>query len=133
MRRLCSTRGFGRNHAIALLLAVGFCATNLAGLYHYATVSHTRCAEHGENVHGAQAPRHVTVTDAWFAAGSGAADDHDHCGIDPWTRDRLSTWEVAAVKKAPLAGYALTVARACELGRGACVYQIAPKTSPPLA
>ncbi|HET6613205.1 MAG TPA: hypothetical protein VFG83_14510 [Kofleriaceae bacterium] len=116
------------------MLAVGFATTNLAGFYHFATVTHVRCAEHGEEMDAPLAPHHtMMVGDAWLPAGDKAPAGHDHCHIDPWTHDRRSAKHTVQLS-VPLTRTAMAPAWALiDCPRAVSVYGMAPKTSPPVA
>lgn len=105
---------------------------------HMLLVEHTRCAEHGELVHGGEAHHDAAGGDAHngSAAAQGAADArgdeaHHHCSLWSDRRDGLASIDDAD------AWFQVAEARADFTLRSAVIvprtprFQIAPKTSPP--
>ncbi len=121
-----------RRHGAALLVAT-FLVGQLTGLVHQATVQHSRCAEHGELVHGRQ------VAGQWAGLGVEAhrvpqapRDDHDACELDLATHERIASPEApAAIDAAPAAEGQVAPPLARVLGDSLAIYLTAPKTSPP--
>lgn len=105
---------------------------------HLILVEHTRCAEHGDLVHGdgahhrataEAADAHGPVLESPLAQGSG--DAHEHCVLSADRRDAL-----AAVCEASLFADATRTpepfeARVTDLGSGPERFRLAPKNSPP--
>jgi hypothetical protein len=125
--------------ASGLLLALLLAASQASAWFHAAAISHVACLEHGEAVHrpavrdgAARAPDRGAQ--AGLRADLAAADGHDHCAnaaLLRW-RDVALTAPTALAPLAPPSGL-LTPAAWCDGARGAAVYRLAPKTSPPLA
>ena len=128
--------------ALASLLLVG----NLLAYWHQATVSHARCAAHGELIHagpaahaaGAQAepPASQAIDEAagrLLARSWDAEGDHDHCQICPLTREPVR-FEQRLVLVGPAATPVAVAAppAAAPVAVAVDLVRMAPKTSPPV-
>ena len=105
---------------------------------HMLVVEHSRCAEHGELVHGGDAHPHVAAahTHGDSAAVHGTPDDgsneaHEHCALSVDRRDApLSiVARVVSTRSVPAAPD-LAVVDAVVVAR-TVLLRLAPKTSPP--
>ena len=131
MRRIQSARLQG------VILAALLVASQTSAWVHAAVVSHATCAEHGELIHaGAAAPE--TQDAAGAPAGAAVlanvptASAHEHCGAGALLRFReLALAAPIAVALVPTLSSPRVRAGAPPLVRGADVYLVAPKTSPP--
>lgn len=121
----------------ALLAVVGLFLQGSHG-GHMLLVEHTRCAEHGELIHGGESHGHlVEGSDAGaeirFEEAPAPSDDdaHEHCGHASERRDAVANLARSVVVaqsdrtgsfRDPIANHFSTRAR---------LYQTAPKNSPP--
>lgn len=115
---------------------------NLANLFHFATVAHTHCVEHGDLIHGAHdhtvdapaAPAEAGVGALSALPAGEAGHTHDACTWCMTERVRVlrptpapvPEWQVFARAGEPRAPPAAVVQ-----APGAPLYLIAPKQSPP--
>jgi hypothetical protein len=121
-----------RRHGAAFLVAT-FLVGQLFGLVHQATVQHSRCAEHGELIHGR------SVAGEWSGAWAEAhrvprspRGDHDACDLDVIGHERVAPPDPpAAVDVPPAPERAAARPHARQLGASLALYLTAPKTSPP--
>jgi len=124
-----------------LLLAVVLVASQASAWFHAVAIAHVACLEHGEAMHGGAAP----VDDAGAAQDDEAAPlgiradgatvaGHDHCANAALLRWRDVALTAPAIL-APLAPASrpMLFAPSHHVVRGAVVYLLAPKTSPPPA
>lgn len=141
--RLSTARGRGRRaRRAAPLLALAAILAQVGGTVgtyvHFALVSHERCPEHGELVHGqadgesapqrAAHPRHL---DSFEQGGGRTEDSHDACSLIAALRERaVAAGQSAGGRAEPPAAQPLP-APAVEVAAGRADYRIAPKTSPP--
>ena len=125
--------------AQGLLLAFVLVLSQASAWFHATAISHVACLEHGEAMHGPALPaRGVASVDPSLAAGVRAdlagVGGHDHCAnaaLLRW-RDVALTAPPAFVPLVPSAR-PMPLAAPSDDARGAVVYLIAPKTSPPPA
>ncbi len=123
----------------AVILAALLLASQTSAWLHAAAVSHATCAEHGEMIHaGAVAPEsdraEAEPSSPALRGDVSGVSGHEHCGSSALLRFR------DAALPAPIAvAFALTPPSSrlrdgvVALPRGADVYVVAPKTSPPRA
>jgi hypothetical protein len=125
--------------AQGLLLAVVLVVSQASAWFHATAVTHVACLEHGEAVHGAALPaREVAAVDVEAApvvrADLAGVGGHDHCAnaaLLRWRDVALSTPStLAPLTPAPRP---MPFVVSSDAPRGAVVYLIAPKTSPPPA
>jgi hypothetical protein len=137
----------------ALLLIAALLVGKVATFVHQAAVTHTRCAEHGELVHGEEtaAADRAGGLAGWYQAlrhraadlGADPADelrrlaagddhDHDHCWATSATRIRAAQADRSGALPAPPESAAVRGVDRIQRTGGA-LYRTAPKTSPPTA
>lgn len=133
------------SHAWLSLTAIlaALCLALPAQLVHFVLASHTVCVEHGELVHGPEAPRDGHMASAagerqsetGVEGGTPSEHEHEHCRIAAQGRDRLCLERASCLLAAGpdesfnrLAPCAHARVRSSER-----VYLFAPKTSPPRA
>jgi len=124
-----------RGYALLGLLAL-FLQGSTGG--HMLLVEHSRCAEHGELVHGGE-PHPHSVTRAlqlpspavWGTPDAGSKDAHEHCSVSANRRDVLDAIVDAGAPEhryeAPQALSAHDPVIVAPTPR----FRVAPKTSPP--
>ena len=131
----------GARRVSGLLLAFVLVASQASAWFHAIAISHVACLEHGEAMHGGAVPAddvRTAETDeaAPFAIRADLATvaGHDHCANAALLRWREVALTAPAIL-APLAPASRPVlfAPSPDVGRGAVVYLLAPKTSPPPA
>jgi hypothetical protein len=133
----------------ALLLIAALLVGKVATFVHQAAVTHARCAEHGELVHGEetaaagglagwyQAMRHQAAdlgadpADELRGLAAGDDHDHDHCWATSAARIRTAQGDRSGALAAPPEAAAAVGADRIQLTCGA-LYRTAPKTSPPI-
>jgi hypothetical protein len=105
---------------------------------HMLLVEHTRCAEHGELVHGGEAHHHVGAAHdesdfrAFQTGSDGASGEaHQHCALIADRRDALVS--IGNAQSAPLAASTVQslVAEQGLVAAETQRFRIAPKNSPP--
>ena len=125
----------------ATALSVLFLATQFGVLIHRAVVTHVRCAEHGELVHGADrslvdsADHTVREPTPWQALAQrrplSESDDHEHCKLCISHRETL-TPSATRVTAAPITFTARPKRGHSSDLCGISTLRRAPKTSPPV-
>lgn len=123
--------------ALAVVLAVAFVGTNLAAYFHVATERHETCDEHGEVYHPATAAidRDRAPTEAaLFGAGdtSDPGPEHGHCQLVPSCQPKLEVASAPAILAAPDTACARVELPPQRAPSDAGLYELAPKTSPPV-
>ena len=105
---------------------------------HMLLIEHTRCAEHGELVHGSEAHDHDAFTHAEadrlaFQSGSkdASAEAHEHCALSVDRRDATPSIVHAKVARCPIAASPSAAPDAPFILGAAERFRIAPKNSPP--
>lgn len=105
---------------------------------HMLLVQHSRCAEHGELVHG-HAPNHYradtrgqTEGPAFQVDSEGGADEgHDHCGLLANRRDAVAAIVEARLRAELVETPARPLLCHADLAPQTTLIRIAPKNSPP--
>jgi hypothetical protein len=135
----------------AALTVLSFALGNLGSLVHQATTTHTRCAEHGELIHGEQPvpddhagpALELELADDRVARPSSdparlrglppaaGHDEHEHCFVTAPTRERADPAAHATVDLAPACERSPLALADNPGSAGRPLYQTAPKTSPP--
>ena len=106
---------------------------------HLLLVAHTRCAEHGELVHGGQV-HHRALPEPWTGSSPSAEPDHrpvesgehEHCALSGDRREVATEIGGAAVATAPLRAKRAEERVGRERAVETCArFRVAPKNSPP--
>ena len=105
---------------------------------HMLLVEHSRCAEHGDLVHG-HAPddlgadtREQTQGSAFATGSEGGADaGHEHCGLSANRRDALAVIVDARLRHEVIETAERLLVRRADLAPQTTPIRIAPKNSPP--
>jgi hypothetical protein len=122
-----------------VILAALLLASQTSAWLHAAAVSHATCAEHGEMIHaGSIAPEsaHAAAepSDAALRGDDSTVSRHEHCGSSALLRFRDAALPAPiAVAFSPTVPSSRLRDGVVPLPRGADVYVVAPKTSPPRA
>jgi len=129
--------------ASGLLLAIVLVASQACAWFHAVAITHVACVEHGEAMHGGTSVGSVeSPADGGRAARAdrggviradlATAAGHDHCANAALLRWRDVTLTApATLAPLALAPRWLPFAPSQDGARGAVLYLIAPKTSPP--
>jgi hypothetical protein len=131
----------------AALTALAFVLSSLFGLIHEATVTHVRCAQHGELIDSDAAVANTARTEP--PASSANSEDpsgaprlrdltavaihgHEHCSLLSATREsRLVPRPPAIVPALVAVGDLMVAVPRSAAAHGRVLYLTAPKTSPP--
>ena len=105
---------------------------------HMLLIEHTRCAEHGELVHGSEAHHHDASTHAEadelaFQSGSkdASGEAHEHCALSGDRRDGTPSIDHAKVARCPIADSPGAAPGDRFILVATERFRIAPKNSPP--
>lgn len=124
-----------RNSSLAVAVAGLFLVSNLAGLFHYATTRHVRCAEHNELIHVGKAhfdPGALVVSgESVSPVAASIQGGHDHCSITILHRERMAVLTIP-VEVRPAAPTPADPPQHGQRDHASIArYVVAPKTSPP--
>jgi hypothetical protein len=121
----------------ALLAVVGLFLQGSHG-GHMLLVEHTRCAEHGELIHGGESHGHLVQggdasADISFEQAPDPSDDeaHEHCGHASERRDAVANVAQSVVVARSDRAAAVPDCIADHVSTRPRLYQTAPKNSPP--